>query len=328
MRKINWGIISTANIGRTSMIPALQSLEKADVLAVASRDKAKARNFADELGILRAYGDYQELLDDPEIEAVYIPLPNHLHKKWTIRAAKAGKHILCEKPLALDADESAEMIDAANDNGVILMESFMYRYHPRIISALEMIRSGVIGQLKTIESSFTFSLADKSDIRYKYEEGGGALMDLGCYCVNLSRLMAGRDPVSVQAQAVWASTGVDEQLVAMLDFGEGLFAHFDCGFNQGSRQQSILSGTEGYLSMPEVFNPGEKRSVIHEVKSGKTDKVHKFDGVNEYALIADDFMDAITGDQPEYPISDSVGNMGVITALLESARNDGETVRL
>jgi predicted dehydrogenase len=153
-------------------------------------------------------------------------------------------------------------------------------------------------------------------------------MDVGCYCVNISRLMAGREPVAVQAQAVWTSTGVDEQLVAILDFGDCLFAHFDCGFNQGARQHCTISGTEGYLSIPEVFNPGEKRSVIQEMKRGETARVHSFEGVNAYALIADDFMNAIAGERPTYPISDSVGNMRVIEALLDSARNEGKTVLL
>jgi predicted dehydrogenase len=328
MNKIHWGIMSTANIGRTSMIPALKRLERSEVLAVASRDAEKAQKFADELGIPKAYGDYQRLLDDPEIEAVYIPLPNHLHKEWTIRAAEAGKHILCEKPLALDADECLEMIDAADVNGVILMESFMYRYHPRIHKAAALVQSGVIGNLKTIETGFTFFLGDKDDIRYKFQEGGGALMDVGCYCINISRLMAGREPVAVQARAVWAPTGVDEQLVALLDFGEGLFAHFDCGFNQGARQHCTISGTEGYLSIPEVFNPGEKRSVIQEMKRGETTRVHSFDGMNTYVLIAEDFINAIAGDQPVFPVSDSIGNMSVIEALLSSARMNGKAVTL
>lgn len=328
MKKIRWGIISTANIGRNSMIPALQSLDKAEVLAAASRDDEKAQKFADELGIPNAYGDYQNLLDDPEIDAVYIPLPNHLHKEWAIRAAEAGKHILCEKPLALNADECLEMIEAADANGVILMESFMYRYHPRILGVLDMIKTGVIGELKTIGSGFTFFLRDKDDIRYTFQEGGGALMDLGCYCVNISRLMAGREPVAVQARATWAASGVDEQLVALLDFGDGLFAHFDCGFNQGARQHCTISGTDGYLSIPEAFNPGEKRSVIQEVKGGETARVHSFEGVNPYALIADDFMNAIAGEQPKYPVSDSFGNMHVIKALLSSARMGGKPVTL
>jgi predicted dehydrogenase len=204
----------------------------------------------------------------------------------------------------------------------------MYRYHLRILEVLKMIRSGEIGEIKTIESGFTFYLENKDDIRYKFKAGGGALMDLGCYCINISRLMAGREPVSVQAKAIWASTGVDEQLVALLDFGNGIFAHFDCGFNQGSRQQCILSGTEGYLSIPETFNPGKKRSIIKAVRDGSTIQTYTFDGVDEYKLIADDFMNAILGNQPAYDIIDSVSNMRVITALLESARMDGKTISL
>lgn len=328
MDKIRWGVISTANIGRKAMIPALKSLKRSEVAAVASRDQGKARDFAEELDIPKAYGDYQELLDDPEIQAVYIPLPNHLHKEWTIRAADAGKHILCEKPLAFDADECIEMIDAAESNGVILMESFMYRYHPRILSALEMVKSGGIGKLKTIQASFTFHLKNKNDIRLKYERGGGALMDVGCYCVNICRLMAGREPLAVQARAALASTGVDEQLVGMLDFGDGIFAHFDCGFNQGARQHCLLSGTDGYLSIPKAFNPGEKRSVIQEVRGGETVEVHAFDGVDEYALIAEEFMQTVAGKQPLYPIIDSVSNMRVIKALLDSASGQGQVVYL
>jgi predicted dehydrogenase len=328
VEKFRWGILSTANIARKVMIPALKKTPMAEVLAVASRDGRKAKVFAEELGIPRSYGSYQALLEDPEIDAVYIPLPNHLHKEWTIRAAEAGKHILCEKPLALNAVECETMIAAANENGVVLIESFMYRYHPRILAAAEMVRSGKIGSLKTIESGFTFYMHNRDDIRMKPEMGGGALMDVGCYCVNISRLMAGRKPVAVQAQAVWAPTSVDDQLVGVLDFGEGLFAHFDCAFNQSSRQHCILAGTVGYLSLPEAFNPGEKESVIQEVKGGKTVQVHEFEGVDEYFLIAEHFMHTIQGERPTYSIEDSIINMQVIEALLESARNNGLLINL
>ncbi|HEY9122156.1 MAG TPA: Gfo/Idh/MocA family oxidoreductase [Brevefilum sp.] len=328
MEKLRWGILSTANIGRKAMIPALKKTPMAQVLAVASRDGRKAKVFAEELGIPRSFGSYQALLEDAEIDAVYIPLPNHLHKEWTIRAAEAGKHILCEKPLALNVAECETMITAANENGVVLMESFMYRYHPRIFAAAEMVRSGKIGSLKTIETGFTFFMHDRDDIRMKPEMGGGALMDVGCYCINISRLMAGRKPVAVQAQAVWAPSGVDDQLVGVLDFGEGLYAHFDCAFNQSSRQHCILAGTDGYLSLPETFNPGEKRSVIQEVKGGKTVQVHDFEGVDEYVLIAERFMHTIQGEKPNYPIEDSIINMQVIEALLNSARQNGLVVYL
>lgn len=328
MAKTRWGILSTANIGRRAMIPALKKSPMAEILAVASRDEGRARQFANELDIPRSYGDYQALLDDEEIDAVYNPLPNHLHKEWSIRAAEAGKHILCEKPLALDPEESCQMIAAAESNGVELMESFMYRHHPRILEAREMIRSGVIGSPKTIVSAFTFKLTNKDDIRYQPQMGGGALMDVGCYCVNISRLMAGREPVTVQARAAWASTGVDEQLTGIMDFGEGLVAHFDCGFNQSDRQHFTVAGTDAYLDIPMPFLPGLGETVIHEERGGNNAKVHKFPGVDEYRMIAEDFMGAIAGGSPTFPIEDSFANMKVIQALLSSAKQGGNPIPL
>jgi len=325
--KIRWGILSTANIGRKAMIPALQASKIAEVVAVASRDKDKAQRFAQDLNIPKAYGGYQAMLDDPAIEAVYNPLPNHLHKPWSIKAAEAGKHILCEKPLALDIDECKEMIAAAIANGVLLMESFMYRHHPRIQAAREMAKSGAIGTVKTIESAFTFNLKDKSDIRYLPEMGGGAVMDVGCYCINISRLMAGREPVAVQAQAVWSESGVDEQLTAILDFGDGLLAHFDCGLNQQKRQRCIVSGTEGFLVLRDAFTPGTGKTVIHEVRDDKTLK-HKFSGVDEYRLIAEEFMRATQSGTLSYPPEDAIANMRVILALLKSAKKNGKVIPL
>lgn len=328
MAKTRWGILSTANIGRHAMIPALKKSDAAQVSAVASRDAARARLFAGELDIPLSFGDYQALLDDEGIDAVYNPLPNHLHKAWTIRAAEAGKHILCEKPLALTAEECREMIAAAQANGVRLMESFMYRHHPRIMAAREMVRSGMIGEIRTIESAFTFKLEDQADIRYQPEMGGGALMDVGCYCVNLSRLMAGREPVSVQARAVWAPSGVDDQLTGILDFGEGLMAHFDCGFNQTKRQRAIVAGSKGYLDLPEVFSPGLGESVIHEIKANESPRTHVYEGVDQYQMIAEDFMRTIEGHPPAFPPEDAVANMRTIQALLDSAQQNGQPVDL
>ena len=327
-KKYRWGILSTANIGKKAMIPALQASNMAEVVAVASRDLHRAQRFADDLNILEAFGDYQALIDSPGIDAVYIPLPNHLHKTWSIRAAEAGKHILCEKPLALNADECREMIAAAKANGVELMESFMYRFHPRIMAACEMIRAGEIGPLKTVDTAFTFHLADPDDIRLKPEMGGGALMDVGCYCVNLCRLMAGRLPKMVQARAVWTSSGVDDQLVGLLDFGDDLFAHFDCAFNQEERQHAILAGADGYLEIPFTFNPGEESVSIERVKGMDVISKRTFAGVDVYRLIAEAFMLSIESGKPPYPVEDAVENMRVIEALLESARQDGTPVKL
>jgi D-xylose 1-dehydrogenase (NADP+, D-xylono-1,5-lactone-forming) len=332
-KQIRWGIISTANIARKAMIPALKESPMAEVIAVSSRTAENAHACADELGIPKAYEGYETLLSDPQVEAVYNPLPNHLHKEWTIRAAEAGKHILCEKPLGLNPEECLEMIAAARANGVQLLEAFMYRYHPRILAARQMLQSGVIGEVKTIESAFCFKLKNKNDIRYQPEMGGGALMDVGCYCVNISRLMAGREPVAVQARAHWSSTGVDDQLTGILDFGDGLMAHFDCALNQERRERCILAGTEGHLELPMTFVPVFGESLIHEALTGRTANkgtdtsiVHTFPAVNTYRLVAEDLMQAIDGKPPAFPIEDAVGNMRVIQALLASARQNGHPV--
>lgn len=326
--KIRWGILSTANIARKAMIPALKESTIAEVTAVASRDEAKARSFADALGIPKAYGSYQALLADPEIDAIYNPLPNHLHKGWTIQAAEAGKHILCEKPLALNVEDVQAMIEAARANGVQLMEAFMYRHHPRIAAARQMLGEGKIGELRTIESAFTFKLEDKANIRYQPEMGGGALLDVGCYCVSISRLMARREPVAVQARAHWASTGVDDQLTGILDFGDGLMAHFDCAINQEDRQRCLLAGTEGSLELPLTFNMGLIETLIHEERAAGAVRMHNFPAVNMYRLLAEDFMGAIAGMVPAFPIEDALGNMRALQALLASARQNGHPVTL
>jgi predicted dehydrogenase len=321
-----WGILSTANIGRKAVIPALIESPMAEVAGVASRTEDKARAFARELGIPKAYGSYEALLADPEIDAVYIPLPNHLHKPWTIHAAEAGKHILCEKPLALNAEECHEMIGAAKANGVQLMEAFMYRYHPRILAARQMVNDGAIGELKTIEASFTYRTEDETDIRFQPEMGGGALMDVGCYCINLSRLMAGREPVAVHARMHLSATGVDDQLIGLLDFGDSLFAHFDCAMNQEGRQRCLLAGTHGYLELPMAFNMGTAKTIMHEEKGAGQSRAHAFPAVNMYRLMAEDFMRAIAGSPPAFPIEDAVGNMRTITALYDSARQNGRPI--
>jgi predicted dehydrogenase len=326
MKKYRWGIISTANIGPKAMIHALKASEMAEVAAVASRDLEKAQQFADDLKIKKAYGSYKDLLDDDKIDAVYIPLPNHLHKEWSIRTAEAGKHILCEKPLALNPEECTEMKDAAEANGVLLMEAFMYRHHPRILAAKEMVRTGAVGDLKVINASFTFKLNNKEDIRYQPEMGGGAVMDVGCYCINIIRLMTGREPKVVQARAEWAPSGVDDMLVAMLDFGDGLIAHFDCGFNMESRQRCTIAGTDGYLSLPRTYTPGLHKCIIREHKGPQSSKKHRFEGVDEYRLIAEDFMRAIPDGKPPYDADDAAANLRVIQACLISARQNGDPV--
>jgi D-xylose 1-dehydrogenase (NADP+, D-xylono-1,5-lactone-forming) len=327
MEKITrWGILSTARIARKAMIPALKASPFAQVVAISSRNSEKCRRIADEVNIPKAYASYEAMLADPEIDAVYNPLPNHLHKAWSIRAAEAGKHILCEKPLALNADEIQAMIAAAEANGVQLMEAFMYRYHPRFQAARQLVCQGAIGELKTIESAFTFKLEDTSNIRFQSEMGGGAVMDVGCYCINLSRILAGREPVAVHARTHWASTGVDDHLSGLLDFGDGLMAHFDCAINQAGRQRCILGGTDGYLELPMTFNMGEIETLIHEDHGVMPSHVHTFPAVNMYRLLAEDFMRTMAGHPPSFPIEDALGNIRTIQALLASARHNGRAM--
>lgn len=327
MKIYQWGILSTANIGRKAMIPALKASPKANVTAVASRDAEKARQFASELSIPIAYGDYKSLLEDPAIDIIYNPLPNHLHKPLTIMAAEAGKHILCEKPLALNVDDCREMIAAATANGVQLMESFMYRHHPRIQTALDMIQKGAIGEVKTIISAFTFYLNREWDIRLQPEMGGGAVMDVGCYCINLSRLIAGREPEDVQAKSVMGKSGVEIQAAAILNFGDGLLAHFDCGFNQSRRHRCTISGTEGLIELQNVFVPGLTETTLLHVTGDQTHTKH-FPAVDQYQLIAEHFMSVIEGNPRLYPLEDATANMRVIEALLKSAKNSGKPEKI
>ncbi len=196
---VKWGVLSTANIGTQKVIPAIQAAPNCEVVAIAGRDIDVTRTSADQLGIRRSHGSYQDLLDDPAIEAVYIPLPNHLHAEWTIRAAYAGKHVLCEKPLALSSTDALRMVDACAEADVKFMEAFMYRLHPSWQAALEMVRSGRIGDLVTVQSYFSYFNDDATNIRNIREFGGGALMDIGCYSINLSRLVFGAEPDRVAA---------------------------------------------------------------------------------------------------------------------------------
>jgi xylose dehydrogenase (NAD/NADP) len=328
-RKIRWGVISTANIGRAAVIPAIQASRNGELVAIAGRDAGKAEAFAAKLGIPRAYGSYEALLATEDIDAVYIPLPNSLHREWTLRAAEMGKHILCEKPLGLTAQECLDMEAAADRNQVKLMEAFMYRFHPRTEKVLEMVRAGRLGDLRMIHSAFTFRLTRPDNIRLKPELGGGSLMDVGCYCVNISRTAAGAEPVEVQALARWGRSGVDEQMVGTLRFANGLLAQFDCALTLERREVYELAGTEALLSVPAAFLPGEEDAAIQETRSRGSQEQHETHGVDEYRLMAEHFADCILHDRPpRYPASEAAANMRVIEALYRSAREDGRFMRI
>lgn len=323
-QKIRWGILSTANIGKAAVIPAIQASNNGEVVAVASRSLEKAQAFARELNIPKSYGSYKALLEASDIDAVYIPLPNNLHRDWTIRAAERGKHILCEKPLGLNTQECVEMDAAANRYGVRLMEAFMYRFHPRTQKVLDMVREGRLGELRLIHSTFTFRLTRPDNIRFKPELGGGALMDVGCYCVNVSRTMAESEPVSVECFARWTKSGVDEQLVGTLGFAGGLLAQFDCALTMARREEYTLAGTEAVLTIPRAFVPGAASCVIEERRDRGVLTRHRIKGANQYQLMVEHFADCILQDRPlRYSVAEAAANMRVIDTLYHSARQGG-----
>ncbi|MCP4534760.1 MAG: Gfo/Idh/MocA family oxidoreductase, partial [Delftia sp.] len=261
---------------------------------------------------------------DDDVQAVYIPLPNSLHREWTIKAAEAGKHILCEKPLALNASQCADMDAAARRNGVKLMEAFMYRFHPQTEQVLKLIQSGVIGKPSLIHAAFSFRLTNPANIRLQAELGGGSLMDVGCYCVNVSRTLAGAEPVEAQAFANWAQTGVDEQLTGTLRFSDGLLAQFDCALTLERREFYQVAGPEGHLHIPAAFLPGTADTTIYEHHGRQGTTTHEVPGVDEYQLMVEHFADCVLHDKPpRYPVTEAQANMRVIEALYRSARDGG-----
>jgi len=322
--KLRWGILSTANIARAAVIPAIRASRNGDVRAVASRNRERAYAFASALGIPQSYGSYEALLEAEDIDAIYIGLPNSLHCEWTVKAAEAGKHVLCEKPLGATAAECDEMDRAAREGGVALMEAFMYRFHPRIERVSKLIRDGAIGPLVSIQSTFTFRLRRSDDIRLQKELAGGALMDVGCYCVNLSRSLAAAEPVEVQAFAIWASSGVDSQMAGTLRFESGLLAQFDCALTLERRESYHAVGPDGHLAVSSAFVPGAGETTIeeHHGRSGRS--IHILPGADEYQLMVEHFADSVLeGREVRYPASEAAANLGTIEALYRSAENGG-----
>jgi len=316
MTRLRWGILSTARIGLRRVIPAIQRSSSGTVVAIASRDRERAAAAASRLGIPRAYGSYEELLADPDVEAIYNPLPNSLHAEWSIRAAKAGKHVLCEKPLAGDADQAARMVEACTRAGVLLQEAFMYRFHPQIERLQHAVRDGVIGRPWLIRSAFTFNVQSAQDIRLRPDLAGGGLMDVGCYCVNLSRLLMG-EPSRAHAAAIFEQ-GVDVRLAGMLRFSRGL-ALFDCGLRLPPRQFCEVVGDEGTIFLPRPFQPEEDAALLF-VRRGEGEERIEIPGTNQYVRMIDHFGECVRrGTPPRYPPEDSVANMRVLDLLRAAA---------
>lgn len=326
-KRVNWGIVSTANIGRKAVAPAISESSNGKLAAVASRSASSAQAYAQELGVERAFGAYEDLLASEEVDAVYIPLPNSMHHEWTLKALAAGKHVLCEKPLAMSARECSEMQAAADEAGLFLMEAFMYRTHPRVLKAREIIANGAIGEVRGVRASFRFTVSDPKNIRLQPELGGGALMDVGCYCVDVGRLLLGVEPEEAQARAVWSSSGVDVHLLGLLRFGEA-YLQFDCSLDTLRHEQVEVIGTEGRLLLDRAFLPGRDESVL-EIFTEKGHELLTFPGVDQYRLMVEEFAEAITLHKaPVFDGAHAAGGMAAIEALYASARAGGQPIAI
>jgi len=330
-RELRWGILSTADIGRHKVVPGIQAAERCRVVAVGSRDMLRAGQYAQELGIPRAFASYEEVIADPEVDAVYIPLPNHLHAEWTIKAAQAGKHVLCEKPIAMNAAEAERMVQTADEAGVVLLEAFMYRHHPPWAKVRELVAGGTIGRLSAIQSWFGYYNDDPADIRNIVEVGGGALYDVGCYCINLARMLFGGEPTNVEASMTRDPVmGVDVLTSAILSFAGGT-SDFTCSTRTETDQRVHIYGTTGRISLGIPFNvpPDRSTEVVLTQRSAPgqapTTEILRFPASDQYTAQAEEMAAAVLDGRPlQFPPSDAVANMRVIDRIFEvSAQRTG-----
>jgi len=325
---LKWGILGTAKIAQDSIVPAIKASHKNELYAVASRSLTKAEEFARLNTIPKVFGTYDELLQDSSVQAVYIPLPNSLHKLWAIEAMKAGKHVLCEKPIGLNEQEAREMVAVAEEKQVVLMEGFMYRYHPRFSKLIELIQKGSLGSIRFIHSAYTYNITSPNDIRLIPELGGGALMDVGCYCIDISRQLTQREPLSVQAQCYEGNTGVDLQVMATMDFGDNIYSVLEVAFNTFSRQVCQIAGTDGTLDIIDPFATSGKITRA-TLKTSEGERTILFLGHNEYVHMLDHFQHMVAKKaEPIFPLSDSINDMKVIDAIVQSMHNGGKVIKL
>jgi len=316
------GILSTARINRLVIAPARES-DKVDVTAVASRDAERAREYAQEWGIPQAYGSYEELLADPEIDAIYNPLPNSMHVEWSIRALEAGKHVLCEKPLSRHPEDVERAFDVAEREGLVLTEAFMYRHNPQTARLVELVRGGAVGEARVVRAAFSFTITDEANIRLAANLEGGALMDVGCYCVSGSRLIAG-EPRRVYGTGVW-ERGVDTVFTGTLEFANDVIAQFDCGFRLPNRDELEVVGSEGSIFLDD---PWHSRQPVIEVRREDDVERIELEPVDSYRLELENLADAIRGDgELLLGREDAVNQARAIDALYRSA-DSGAAVSL
>ncbi|MFD2657664.1 Gfo/Idh/MocA family protein [Gracilibacillus thailandensis] len=320
---IKWGIISTANIAQKAVIPGIKESETGEVYAIASRNLGNAKETAEELEIPVAYGSYEELLADPDIDAVYIPLPNHLHKEWSIKAMEAGKHVLCEKPIALNTKEALEMEAASEKAGVILAEAFMYRYHPRYQKIQEIIQSGEIGAIRGIHGAFTFNnAAAKENVRFRKDWGGGSLYDVGVYPISAARMILNEEPQAATVHAFFSEQHdhVDMMASGILEFDHGVALTFDCGMWADFRNRLEILGTEGRIEIPSAFVTNQNQQDHFYLYTSNGTKEVEVPYVNQYALQADVIGHSIQKNKTlPFPVADAILNMKVLDACLTSA---------
>ncbi len=322
MQKLRWGVLSTAKIGREKVIPALQASQHNQVIAICSRDEQSARAAADKLQIERAYGHYHELLADPDVDAIYNPLPNHLHVDWSIRALEAGKHVLCEKPLGMNTEDAQRLVDAAKAHPHLkVMEAFMYRFHPQWQLAKKLIDEGRIGKLRTVHSVFCYNNRDSDNIRNRIDMGGGALLDIGCYSISLSRLLFGQEPDQVMGHITpMPGEEVDCLTSGILEFRDGT-ATFSVATKLESMQRVEASGEAGSLILERPFynDSGEPTQKIRITCNRVVEEIEVPDH-NHYGSMGDAFAQSVFNNTPvPTPLDDAIANMRTIDAIFESA---------
>jgi predicted dehydrogenase len=326
--QINWGVLGNATIARKCVIPAIQKSNNGRVNALGTRSPAAAEKTARQFDIPRVYDGYEALLADSTIDAVYLPLPNHLHLPWTLNALAASKHVLCEKPLALNAAEAERMAEAAKDADRLLMEALMYRFHPRSREIKRRITGGEIGVARMVRAAFCFHIdreiyESADNIRLKPGTGGGSLLDTGCYCVSAARWYLGAEPTAVQAQAIYHPSGVDCHLAGLLRFGDDALATIEASFISTLQQTCTIVGSEAAIELPhDAFIPWEKDACyVVRKQSEETGATRTVAGADEYRLMVEHFARAaMRRAKPACPPEDSVGNMRVLDALALAAK--------
>ncbi|GAB1471073.1 Gfo/Idh/MocA family oxidoreductase [Chloroflexota bacterium] len=324
-KALNWGLLSTAKINQ-ALIKPLRASKRTRLLGAASRSQSNAETYARAWDIPRAYGSYEALLADPDIDVVYNSLPNHLHAEWTIKALQAGKHVLCEKPLALTLNEVDAIITTAKATGKVAAEAFMYRHHAQTLKVKELVDGGAIGQLQLIKGAFSFTLNREGNYRFVKEYGGGSLWDVGCYPISFARMIVGEEPLEVFGSQVTGPGESDESFYGQMRFSNGVHAQFDCGFKSQFRTFIELVGTNGAIQIPMPFKPGLKNE-IYITRADKRETL-RITGRELYLGEVEDLCDAaLNVKPPRVTLADSRGNIAAILGLLDAAK-DGKARKL